>query len=178
VLISGYLAAHETYFLVLLPSGPDTVQSVSLRKTKNSSHQTSDCSDCPALTKELNLALADCELQGTATSPSSTVKPIIPLINNFSKINLPCIEINPYAVSEVYPEILSENNYLVFHRSDFLPKCFHKAHFAFESHSEPILLKTTYKNVNKRNLLLMAERVGFPPLTFGSLSGLGGKILP
>lgn len=32
----GFLAAHRTAFLVLLPSGPDTVQKILLRKTQPS----------------------------------------------------------------------------------------------------------------------------------------------
>ncbi len=49
--IPGHLAAHRTNSLVLLPSGSDTVQSVPLRKTRNSSHSNMDCSDDQILIK-------------------------------------------------------------------------------------------------------------------------------
>jgi hypothetical protein len=67
MLILGHLAAHVTNFLVLLPSGPDTVQSVPLRKTKKSSHQIMDCSDYLTLAKGLNPAIADCRYKEPLT---------------------------------------------------------------------------------------------------------------
>lgn len=74
---SGNLTAHKTLSLVLLPSRPDTVRSVLLRKTKISSLPTKDSFTGVDLSREFYLARAGCKLQGTATSPSSTAKSII-----------------------------------------------------------------------------------------------------
>jgi hypothetical protein len=68
----GIPAAHKKIYLPLLPSGPDGVHRLLLRGT-----QPSTLLDPAGFTKiglglEFNSAIADCRLQGTATSPSST----------------------------------------------------------------------------------------------------------
>ena len=69
----GYPAAHKWYHLMLLPSGPDMVHGYLLRRTQPSTLRARGRPNMrTASEKEFNLARADCKLQGTATSPSST----------------------------------------------------------------------------------------------------------
>ncbi len=58
--------------LVLLPSGPDTVQEAWSRRTRSSTPLTTNRFTDENPRPDINPAIADCGLQGTATSPSST----------------------------------------------------------------------------------------------------------
>jgi hypothetical protein len=58
----------------LLPSGPGGVRRIPLRGAQPSTPSRTAHSTRSALEKEFNPAVADCGLQGTATSPSSTAK--------------------------------------------------------------------------------------------------------
>jgi hypothetical protein len=70
----GCSTAHERFCLPLLPPGPDGVHKFSLRGTQPSTPLTAAASPPPKdLRWEFGPALADCGLQGTASSPPSTV---------------------------------------------------------------------------------------------------------
>src|SRR5712691_7934085 len=69
---SGTPTAHERNALPLLPSGPGGIRRDSLRGAQPSSPSRAAHSTRTALEREFNPAIADCGLQGTATSPSST----------------------------------------------------------------------------------------------------------
>ena len=56
----------------MLPSGPGGVRRIPLRGAQPSTPSRTAHSTRPALEREFNPAIADCGLQGTATSPSST----------------------------------------------------------------------------------------------------------
>jgi hypothetical protein len=58
----------------LLPSGPGGVRRIPLRGAQPSTPSRTAHSTRSALEREFNPAVADCGLQGTATSPSSTAK--------------------------------------------------------------------------------------------------------
>lgn len=74
-LLQSSLMAHNAVCLVLLPSSPDTVHNASLHKTLVSTPRTPvPASHTPASKGHLGPAKADCGLQGTASSPLSTVK--------------------------------------------------------------------------------------------------------
>ena len=66
----------EKHHLPLLPSGPDGVHGFSLRRTQTSSPLTPGSPTRSTLGQEFDPALADCGLQGAATPPSSTTKPV------------------------------------------------------------------------------------------------------
>jgi hypothetical protein len=68
---SGNPTAHKKFHLPLLPSGPDGVYRFLLRRTQPSIPLNSTGLTNTGLRLELNPAIADCRLQGTATSPSS-----------------------------------------------------------------------------------------------------------
>src|SRR5262249_35339630 len=72
LLRSGTPTAHERGALPLLPSGPGGVRRIPLRGAQPSTPSRTAHSTRPALEREFNPAVADCGLQGTATSPSST----------------------------------------------------------------------------------------------------------
>src|SRR2546423_8968146 len=72
LLQSGTPTAHERGALPLLPSGPGGVRRFSLRGAQPSTPPHEAHSTRNALGREFNPARADCGLQGTATSPSST----------------------------------------------------------------------------------------------------------
>src|SRR5207247_9757947 len=72
MLQSGTPTAHERGALPLLPSGPGGVRRFSLRGAQPSTPLHEAHSTRNALGREFNPARADCGLQGTATSPSST----------------------------------------------------------------------------------------------------------
>ena len=74
LLRSGTPTAHERGALPLLPSGPGGVRRIPLRGAQPSTPSRTAHSTRPALEREFNPAIADCGLQGTATSPSSTAK--------------------------------------------------------------------------------------------------------
>lgn len=70
----GAPAAHGKSSLVLLPSGPDTVQKLPLRRTRPSALIHADQTPHKmGLGQEFNPVIADYGLQGTATSPSSAI---------------------------------------------------------------------------------------------------------
>ena len=69
---SGTPTAHERNALPLLPSGPGGIRRDSLRGAQPSTPSHEAHSTRTALKREFNPAIADCGLQGTATSPSST----------------------------------------------------------------------------------------------------------
>src|SRR5713226_1110701 len=71
---SGTPTAHERSALPLLPSGPGGIRRGSLRGAQPSTPSHEAHSTRTALEREFNPAVADCGLQGTATSPSSTAK--------------------------------------------------------------------------------------------------------
>src|SRR5215475_15769564 len=71
---SGTPTAHERGALPLLPSGPGGVRRFSLRGAQPSTPSHTAHSTRAALEREFNPAEADCGLQGTASSPSSTAK--------------------------------------------------------------------------------------------------------
>jgi hypothetical protein len=72
---SGIPTAHKTFYLPLLPSGPDGVHRFLLRRTRSSTPLNSAGLTKTGLGLELNPAIADCRLQGAANSPSSaTIK--------------------------------------------------------------------------------------------------------
>src|SRR5215475_6333345 len=75
LLQSGTPTAHERVALPLLPSGPGGVRRFPLRGAQPSTPPREAHSTRAALEKEFNPAEADCGLQGTANSPSSTAKP-------------------------------------------------------------------------------------------------------
>src|SRR6266404_7100995 len=75
MLRSGTPTAHERVALPLLPSGPGGVRRFSLRGAQPSTPPREAHSTRSALEREFNPAEADCGLQGTANSPSSTAKP-------------------------------------------------------------------------------------------------------
>src|SRR5205814_1124651 len=66
--------------LPLLPSGPGGVRRFSLRGAQPSTPPHEAHSTRNALGREFNPARADCGLQGTATSPSSTATSTSPLM--------------------------------------------------------------------------------------------------
>src|SRR3989442_11659050 len=68
----GTPTAHERVALPLLPSGPGGVRRFSLRGAQPSTPLAEAHSTRPALERGFDPARADCGLQGTATSPSST----------------------------------------------------------------------------------------------------------
>src|SRR5205823_4596307 len=72
MLQSGTPTAHERGALPLLPSGPGGVRRFSLRGAQPSTPPHEAHSTRNALGRGFNPARADCGLQGTATSPSST----------------------------------------------------------------------------------------------------------
>src|SRR5438876_10516549 len=72
LLRSGTPTAHERVALPLLPSGPGGVRRFSLRGAQPSTPPHEAHSTRLALRREFDPAGADCGLQGTATSPSST----------------------------------------------------------------------------------------------------------
>src|SRR5437667_640868 len=72
LLQSGTPTAHGRGALPLLPSGPGGVRRFSLRGAQPSTPPHEAHSTRLALGREFNPAGADCGLQGTATSPSST----------------------------------------------------------------------------------------------------------
>src|SRR5882762_9678493 len=74
MLRSGTPTAHERVALPLLPSGPGGVRRFSLRGAQPSTPPREAHSTRSALEREFNPAEADCGLQGTANSPSSTAK--------------------------------------------------------------------------------------------------------
>src|SRR3990172_8288314 len=71
----GTPTAHERVALPLLPSGPGGVRRFSLRGAQPSTPSREAHSTRPALERKFNPAEADCGLQGTANSPSSTATP-------------------------------------------------------------------------------------------------------
>src|SRR3989454_7859883 len=75
LLQSGPPTAHERVALPLLPSGPGGVRRFPLRGAQPSTLPHEAHSTRPALERGFNPARADCGLQGTATSPSSTATP-------------------------------------------------------------------------------------------------------
>ena len=75
LLRSGTPTAHERVALPLLPSGSGGVRRFSLRGAQPSTPPHEAHSTRLALGREFNPAGADCGLQGTATSPSSTTTP-------------------------------------------------------------------------------------------------------
>src|SRR5204863_5065318 len=77
LLRSGTPTAHERVALPLLPSGPGGVRRFSLRGAQPSTPRREAHSTQAALEREFDPAEADCGLQGTANSPSSTVTPEI-----------------------------------------------------------------------------------------------------
>src|SRR5207244_92564 len=72
LLRSGTPTAHERVALPLLPSGPGGVRRFSLRGAQPSAPLREAHSTPSTLEREFNPAEADCGLQGTANSPSST----------------------------------------------------------------------------------------------------------
>src|SRR5262245_54414154 len=72
LLRSGTPTAHERVALPLLPSGPGGVRRFSLRGAQPSTPSHEAHSTRAALGREFDPAEADCGLQGTANSPSST----------------------------------------------------------------------------------------------------------
>src|SRR5262249_21219288 len=70
----GTPTAHGRGALPLLPSGPGGVRRIPLRGAQPSTPSRAVHSTRAALEREFNPAVADCGLQGTATSPSSTAK--------------------------------------------------------------------------------------------------------
>ena len=68
----GTLAAHESDRLPLLPSGPHGVHGLPLRKTRLSTPLMAGRLHSIEPRTGINPAIADCRLQGTATSPFST----------------------------------------------------------------------------------------------------------
>src|SRR5258706_3289328 len=68
----GTPTAHERVALPLLPSGPGGVRRFSLRGAQPSTPSCEAHSTRPALGRGFDPAEADCGLQGTANSPSST----------------------------------------------------------------------------------------------------------
>src|SRR3989442_7147191 len=68
----GTPTAYERVALPLLPSGPGGVRRFSLRGAQPSTPSREAHSTRTTLEREFNPARADCGLQGTATSPSST----------------------------------------------------------------------------------------------------------
>src|SRR5213594_1941247 len=70
----GTPTAHERVALPLLPSGPGGVRRFPLRGAQPSTPPREAHSTRSALEREFNPAEADCGLQGTANSPSSTAK--------------------------------------------------------------------------------------------------------
>src|SRR2546426_186831 len=68
----GTPTAHVRVALPLLPSGPGGVRRFPLRGAQPSTPPREAHSTRSALEKEFNPAEADCGLQGTANSPSST----------------------------------------------------------------------------------------------------------
>ena len=70
----GCPTAHMDIHLVLLPSGPDTVHESMLRRTQLSTLLTAGRLHKSNPQHGFDPAIADCRLQDTATSPSSTVK--------------------------------------------------------------------------------------------------------
>src|SRR6266850_845962 len=77
LLRSGTPTAHERVALPLLPSGPGGVRRFPLRGAQPSTPPREAHSTRSALEREFDPAEADCGLQGTANSPSSTAKPKI-----------------------------------------------------------------------------------------------------
>ena len=75
---SGTPTAHERNALPLHPSGPGGIRRGSLRGAQPSTPSREAHSTRTALEREFNPAVADCGLQGTATSPSSTATPCRP----------------------------------------------------------------------------------------------------
>src|SRR5918996_2978535 len=71
----GTPTAHERVALPLLPSGPGGVRRFSLRGAQPSTPSCEAHSTRPALERGFDPAEADCGLQGTANSPSSTITP-------------------------------------------------------------------------------------------------------
>ena len=67
----GWSAAHKNFRLLLLPSGPDKVHKFALRRTQPSTPLTWGRLHKANPRTSINPAIADCRLQGTATSPSS-----------------------------------------------------------------------------------------------------------
>ncbi len=72
LLLRSYLVAHKNIHLVLLRSGPDTVHSISLHKTPVSTPLANVSLHHIKPRYAFCLAVADCKLQGTASSPHST----------------------------------------------------------------------------------------------------------
>lgn len=69
----SYLVAHNSICLVLLRSSPDTVHSESLHKTPKSTSLVDLSLPYTYPRYAVYLAVADCKLQGTASSPYSAV---------------------------------------------------------------------------------------------------------
>src|SRR3970040_1559582 len=78
LLRSGTPTAHERVALPLLPSGPGGVRRFSLRGAQPSTPPREAHSTRRSLERGFNPAVADCGLQGTATSPSSTATLYVP----------------------------------------------------------------------------------------------------
>src|SRR3972149_6170915 len=75
---SGTPTAPEKVALPLLPSGPSGVRRFSLRGAQPSTPPREAHSTRRSLERGFNPAVADCGLQGTATSPSSTATLYVP----------------------------------------------------------------------------------------------------
>src|SRR3989304_806271 len=78
LLRSGTPTAHERVALPLLPSGPGGGRRFSLRGAQPSTPPREAHSTRRSLERGFNPAVADCGLQGTATSPSSTATLYVP----------------------------------------------------------------------------------------------------
>src|SRR3990172_3738235 len=78
LLRSGTPTAHERVALPLLPYGPGGVRRFSLRGAQPSTPPREAHSTRRSLERGFNPAVADCGLQGTATSPSSTATLYVP----------------------------------------------------------------------------------------------------
>ena len=109
--------SHESDHLSLLPSGPDEVHGFRCVGPDYQHHLHRADHTCYTLPRELNPAIADCRLQGTANSPSSTALA--------EKVGFePTIEIPLYTRSRRAPsttqtslhtEIISSNNDIFHH---------------------------------------------------------------
>ena len=74
----GFLAAHDIFCLMLLPSGPDMVHRLPLHKTRPSTLLIAAHSSISRPKKRIQLCYSGLQIQGTASSPPGTANGSLP----------------------------------------------------------------------------------------------------
>src|SRR3990172_6815391 len=103
LLRSGTPTAHERVALPLLPSGPGGVRRFSLRGAQPSTPPREAHSTRRSLERGFNPPVADCGLQGTATSRSTAAPPYIPNPREAAIRTPPGALLPPYPISSRTP---------------------------------------------------------------------------